>query len=106
MSKTSSAASMIDIAGPERAYIEGGVAAAIRKVKPSLALTDFDAGTRFNDLEISSLELITIIFEIEDFFDVQIVDRNLDDLHSYGEACKLVGRLLAARSASGAGSAA
>ncbi len=107
MTKTSSPdASTSGPAGPERAYIEGGVAAAIRKVKPSLAATDFDRGTRFDDLEISSLELITIVFEIEDFFDIRIVDRNLDDLHSYGHACDVVGRLLAAGSASGAGPAA
>ena len=90
-----------ELSAAEWTYIDGGVTAAVRKVKPSLAATTFEAKTRFEDLGISSLEFITIIFEIEDFFDIQIVDRNLDGFDSYGEACKIVGRLLAAKQAGG-----
>lgn len=90
----------------ERTYIGGAIVTAVRKVKPSLADTSLEAEMRFDALGISSIEFITIIFEIEDFFDIQIVDRNLDDFHTYGEACEIVGRLLTAKEAAAGGSAA
>jgi acyl carrier protein len=93
------------LSAAETSYIGGGIASAVRKVKPSLAATPLEAKTRFEDLGISSMELITIIFEIEDFFDIQIVDRNLDGFETYGESCKIVGRLLAAKQAATGGAA-
>lgn len=93
-----------ELSAAELSYIDGGVAAAVRKVKPSLAATTFEAKVRFDDLGVSSLEFITIIFEIEDFFDIQIVDRNLDGFQTYGEACKIVGGLIAAKQTAAGGS--
>jgi acyl carrier protein len=95
-----------ELSAAELSYIDGGVTAAVRKVKPSLAATTIEAKTRFDDLGISSLEFITIIFEIEDFFNIQIVDRNLDGFKTYGEACKIVGGLIAAKQSANGGTAA
>ncbi|HLO77159.1 MAG TPA: acyl carrier protein [Magnetospirillum sp.] len=67
----------------------------IRRVKPSLTNTEFHHDTRFDALGIDSLHLITILFEIEEYFGISIVDRNLDDVVSVGEACETVCRLVA-----------
>lgn len=49
-------------------------------------------------LGISSLEAITIIFEIEEQFDVEVPNENLDSLETVQDIIDGISRLIASRS--------
>jgi acyl carrier protein len=74
--------------------IEAAIYKAVRKVKPSLTEEPLSPATRFDTYNISSLELAMITFEIEDHFDLDIADANLDTFVDIGEARDLVARLM------------
>lgn len=78
----------------KRSDVEEVVYRMTRKVKPSLRKAALTQETRFDDYEISSLELAMITFEIEDHFDLNIANANLDTFVNIREACDLVIRLL------------
>lgn len=63
------------------------VYAAIRKVKPSLTETELTPATRFAEYYISSIEMSMIIFEINDYFDIEIEPRLLMAVESIGDVC-------------------
>jgi acyl carrier protein len=50
--------------------------------------------TNFDNLGLSSLEMTTVVFEIEDALGVSIVDQNLDTFRTVREARQVVERLL------------
>jgi acyl carrier protein len=83
--------------GPDglAARVEEAICEAVRKVKDvgDLAL---DADTAFEALGITSLELVTMTFEVEDAFGIVIKDQYLDDFRTVGEARDTVLALLAA----------
>ncbi len=74
--------------------IEQTIYRAVRKVKPSLVDAPLSPATRFEEYYISSLELAMITFEIEETFDLNIADANLDIFRDIAEARDLVARLL------------
>jgi len=74
--------------------IEQAIYRAVRKVKPSLSEEPLSPATRFEEYFISSLELAMITFEIEETYDLNIADANLDTFRDIGEARDLVARLL------------
>lgn len=74
--------------------IEEAIYQAVRKVKPSLTDEPLNPQTRFDTYNISSLELAMITFEIEDGFDLEIADANLDTFQDIGEARDIVVSLL------------
>jgi acyl carrier protein len=49
---------------------------------------------RLVDLEMSSIEILTAIYELEDFYGLDIVDANLDNFESIGEAADLIVEML------------
>ena len=66
----------------------------ICRVKPSLADYPFTASTNFKEVGVDSLLLISMLFEFEEFFDISIVDRDMDDVRTVGEALDTVTRLV------------
>lgn len=56
--------------------------------------------SRFDSLGASSLEVVCIVFEIEDAYDVNIVKEGRDDFKTIGAARDLVLELLARQDAS------
>ena len=77
--------------------VEEGICKAIRSVKPSLASLPMSSDTRFDSLGLESIERILVVFEIEEAFEVSIVDQQLDTFRSVGEARDLVLKLVGAR---------
>ena len=55
-----------------------------------------DADTALEDLGVTSLELVTVTFELEDAFGIVIKDQYFDDFRTVGEARDTVLALLAA----------
>lgn len=78
------------------AQVEEAIFRAIRKVK-DLGGRPLDASTAFDTLGISSLELVTVTFEMEDAFGIVIKDEYLDDFRTVGEARDTVLALLSGR---------
>ncbi len=68
---------------------------AMVKVDPNLGDLVIAPDTRFGVLGISSIVMITIVFEVEEQFDISIVDAGLDSFDTVGEMQDLVLRLLA-----------
>ncbi|MDP9840622.1 acyl carrier protein [Neorhizobium huautlense] len=66
----------------------------INKVVPALVEVDIRPETPFDSLGISSIEMITIVFEVEELYDIVIVDAGLDVFQSGDEFVKLVQVLL------------
>jgi acyl carrier protein len=78
----------------ERDAIEEQICIAIRKVKPSLQTIPLTPETRFENLGLQSLERTIVVFELEDLYEVSIVDESLDVFDTIGEARDLVLMLL------------
>jgi acyl carrier protein len=76
------------------------IQACIVKVDPSLAKIPLVRGTNFVHLGVPSIVMITIVFEIEEQFDIVIVDAGLDDFDTIGDLQDLVLSLLARKVAS------
>jgi acyl carrier protein len=81
---------------PGIADIEAQIYRAIRTVKPSLESVPMGPDTRFDRIGLSSLEFITVVFEIEDAYGLSIVDQRLDTFRTVAEARDIVARLLKA----------
>jgi acyl carrier protein len=79
--------------------IEEEIYKAIRKVKSALTTIPLHPSTRFDSLGLESLERAIVVFELEDFYEVSIVDANLDDFRTVGEARDTIATLLAGKSA-------
>jgi acyl carrier protein len=79
----------------ENAAIEEEIYRAIRRVKPSLEDRPLSPQTRFDALELESIERVTVVFEIEEVYSISILDQNLDTFRTVAEARDVVARLLA-----------
>lgn len=79
--------------------VEEAIYKAIRTVKPSLSNLPMSADTRFDSLGLESIERIMVVFEIEEAFDVSIVDQQLDTFRTVGEARNTVLKLAELRRA-------
>lgn len=66
----------------------------INKVVPTMVDIDMRPETPFDSLGISSIEMITIVFEVEELYDIVIVDAGLDVFQTGAEFVKLVQTLL------------
>jgi acyl carrier protein len=75
--------------------IEQSIYDAIRKVKPSLKTIPLSPETRFENLGLQSLERAIVVFELEDTFDLSILDESLDTFETIAEARDVVLMLLA-----------
>lgn len=53
--------------------------------------------TRFIDLGARSLELVSVAFELEDAYDIEIHQRSLNDFKTIGQAVQIVLGLVTAR---------
>jgi acyl carrier protein len=74
--------------------IEQQIYAAIRKVKPSLKTIPLAPETPFENLGLESLELAIVVFELEDAYDLSILDEGLDKFETIAEAREVVSKLL------------
>lgn len=81
----------------EPSSIEEAIYRAIRVVKPSLASVDLQPSTNLDDLGLESLERAIVVFEIEDTYEIGLVDANLDRFKTIAEARDVVSRLLKAK---------
>jgi acyl carrier protein len=70
------------------------IVAAVRKIKPSLTETELPPATRFDKYNISSLEMAMIVFEINDYYEIDIEPYTLMTLACIGDAVKLVDQLV------------
>jgi acyl carrier protein len=88
----------------ENPEIEQAIYECIWKVKPSLKSLPMTPATRLTSLGLASIDILCVVFEIEERFDVSIVDRQLDKFKTIGEGRDLVKRLQAAEDAPSAAS--
>jgi len=79
------------------AEIEQQIYDAIRSVKPSLGAVALTPDTRLDSLGLESIERVSVVFELEEAFDLSILDANLDTFRTVAEARELIEKLLAAR---------
>jgi acyl carrier protein len=78
--------------------IEEQIYRALRTVKPSLNDVALEPSMRFDALGLESLERAIVVFEIEDAYEIGLVDSHLDRFHTIAEARDVVSRLLAKKS--------
>ena len=76
---------------------EDVICSAIRKVKPSLTETGLTSDTRFDQFNISSMEMAMIVFEINDHYDMEIEPYTLMTFSTIGDACRHIDQLLTER---------
>lgn len=81
-------------AHPDTDAIWAEIRNCINKVVPTMVDVDIRPDTPFDDLGISSIEMITVVFEVEELYDVVIVDAGLDVFETGAEFVALVRRLL------------
>jgi acyl carrier protein len=79
----------------DNSEIEQAIYECIWKVKPSLKSLPMTPATRLTGLGLASIDILCVIFEIEERFGVSIVDRQLDKFKTVGEGRDLVKRLQA-----------
>ena len=72
----------------------------IAKVDPNLGEMALGRETNFTRLGVPSIVMITIVFEIEEHFDIVIVDAGLDDFETIGELHDITLGLLARKAVS------
>lgn len=82
------------MSNPGNPEIEAQIYRAIRTVKPSLASVPIGPETYFDRLGLTSLDFITVVFEIEDAYGLSIVENRLDTFRTVAEARDLVAKLL------------
>ncbi len=70
---------------------------AIRKVKPALLETELSPATRFDLYHISSIEMAMIVFEVSDYFDVEVEPYLLMSVATIGEACTALHKIVQQR---------
>jgi acyl carrier protein len=74
--------------------VEQAIYESIWRVKPSLKIIPMTPETNFSNLSLQSIEMISVVFEMEDIFDLSIVDSQLDTFLTVAEAREVVLRLL------------
>lgn len=62
-----------------------------------LPLSEIHADSSLESLGISSLEAITIMYELEEIFSVQVENEALQDLHTVQDVVSEIGRLIEAK---------
>lgn len=77
--------------------IRAGVLAMIAKVKPSLAQAPMEMDTSFKDVGMDSLSVISTVFEIEEFFGIDIFGRHLETVSTLEETLAVVAELTMAK---------
>ena len=77
------------------AEIENAIYESIWNVKPSLQTLPMSPATRISSLGLQSIEILCVVFEIEERFGLVIVERQLDTFKTVEEARNLVLRLQA-----------
>jgi len=70
------------------------IRACIVKVDPGLGAMKLEPETNFARIGVPSIVLITVVFEIEEHFDIVIVDAGLDDFETIGELRDIVQALV------------
>ncbi|MCF8479968.1 MAG: hypothetical protein K9H25_06015 [Rhodospirillum sp.] len=70
-------------------------------VCPNLTEDQLADSQRLTDLGVSSIEVMCIVFEIEEIHKIKIIDRGLDDFETLGEMALVVQRLRAERDRAG-----
>ena len=78
--------------------VEAAIYAALRRVKPSLENVPMTPQTRFENLGLQSIEMISVVFEIEEAFGVSIVDQQMDGFRTVAEARTVVQKLARGKS--------
>ena len=73
--------------------VEDEIYAAIKKVK-GIDREQLSLNTNLRELEVTSLEFIMISFELEDAYNIEIVDANLDTYQTIREAEEIVTNLI------------
>ncbi|WP_446744551.1 phosphopantetheine-binding protein [Silvibacterium acidisoli] len=79
---------------PHDTAIEQAIYESIWRVKPSLQAMPMTPATRLSSLGLASIEIMSVVFEMEDVFEVSIVDRQLDTFRTIGEGRDVVRKLL------------
>jgi acyl carrier protein len=83
---------------PGAGEVETQIYAALRAIK-ELGDVELTPKTAFKNLGLTSLDVLTLAYELEDRFGIAIRDAYLDDFRTVEEACATVLKLLAARAA-------
>jgi acyl carrier protein len=79
----------------DNSEIEQAIYECIWKVKPSLKSLPMTPATRLSSLGLASIDILCVVFEIEERFGISIVDRQLDTFKTIGEGRDVVKRLQA-----------
>lgn len=82
---------------PSVAEITETVYDCVLRVDPGLDRSRLHPGAAFEELGLTSIEVMTVIFEIEEAFDILLVDDGLDDFKNLGHGVEIISRVLAAR---------
>jgi acyl carrier protein len=78
--------------------VEEQIYKAISKVKDTGG-RELTLETRFDSLGVTSLEFIVVVFELEDAFNITIVDWGLDNFETIADAKAVVLKLMAEKAA-------
>jgi acyl carrier protein len=69
----------------------------LARVKPELPVASLGADDRFDAVGLTSLEILTVVFEIEEHFGVSLVEAGLDSFRTIREAVDVLDRLVGER---------
>lgn len=78
--------------------VENEIYSAIKKVK-GIEREQLSLDTNFIELGITSLEFVMIAFELEDAYNIEVFDGNLDPYQTLREAKEIVTNLIAQKEA-------
>jgi acyl carrier protein len=81
-----------------RGDVEAAVIDCVLKVRPSLDRGDIGPHTPLRDLGLTSLEVIAVVFEIEERFGVELVEAGLDRFRTVEEAVVVLAGITGASS--------
>jgi len=84
---------------PSPAEITQTIYDCVTRVKLDLDPSRLSPEIGFRELGLSSIEAITVIFEIEETFDIILVDAGLDDFKNIAHGTQIICSLLARREA-------
>ncbi|MFZ7092726.1 hypothetical protein [Primorskyibacter sp. 2E233] len=79
---------------PDATAVWGDIRGCINTVVPALANVTIELDTDFSTLSVTSIEMITVIFEVEELYDIIIVDAGLDVFDTPAEFVDIVLMLL------------
>ncbi|WAC71551.1 acyl carrier protein [Roseateles sp. SL47] len=77
--------------------IRDGILAMVAKVKPSLGQSGMEMDTSFQEVGMDSLTVISTVFEIEEFFGIDIFGRHLETVSTLEDTLAVVAELLVAK---------